>query len=77
MSNHQHVAEHRVWLERSQCMLEVCECGGTRYVNRGVAQAWHTCTACTHPWGLHKLVPTGAAQRDRLVAARLDLRSDR
>ena len=53
MTVHQHTAEHRVDL-RSK-IVEVCDCGATREIPRGATPSpWHTCAACTHPYGLDR-----------------------
>ncbi len=32
--------------------VEICECGASRYVRKGVPEPWHTCALCTHPYGM-------------------------
>lgn len=51
MNEHLHSVEHVVQFPSGKTQ-EICECGASRYVFRGQADAWHTCKLCTHPWGL-------------------------
>ena len=54
LPRHTHAPEHAVQFP-SGTVQQICECGASRYLVKGVAQPWHTCALCTHPWGLPAL----------------------
>lgn len=51
-SSHSHSADDTMVFP-SMRRIDVCRCGATREVDaKGVPGPWHTCGACTHPFGL-------------------------
>lgn len=49
MSAHTHECKHRTLTHPRA--IEVCDCGATRYVTKGVPEPWHACELCAHPMG--------------------------
>jgi hypothetical protein len=48
---HTHTPAHESHLDDG-VVYQVCECGASRILRRDYPEPpWHTCAACTQPWG--------------------------
>lgn len=56
---HEHKAEHVVKMP-SGSMVAVCDCGATSVSDRWTKpgqESWHTCSLCTHAYGMGEKKP--------------------